>query len=383
LKILQIFNLHRYRGGADNATLATVEILKEKGLEVRSFVYSSKDLTPGIIGKFNAFFSAIYGRSACRALERTLDEFQPDVVHVHKVYPLISPWVLPLCSRRNLPVVMSVYDYQLTCPVGTHSFRNSVCTKCLGGREYWGVVRNCRGSLAESVAYASRHAVARTFGLYKKHVDRFIVPTRFTGRWMVEHMDISADNVVTIPYMFDVADEPADAGNGQYVAYVGRFAVEKGLAILAEAARDLDVPFQLAGDAPELDAVRMVPNVEVVVKRTREELTRFYRKARMLVVPSLWFETLPLVIGEAMSEGIPVIASRIGGLPEIVEDGVTGLLFEPGNAKDLASKISRLWGDPALCRSMGLASHEKIRTVSHRDVFFANLASVYGGLVRT
>lgn len=381
MRILQIFNLHRFRGGADNATLATVEILKEKGLEVRSFVYSSRDLTPGIIGKFNAFFSAIYGRGACRALERTLDEFQPDVVHVHKVYPLISPWVLPLCKSRGLPVVMSVYDFQMTCPVGTHSWNNSVCTRCLGGREHWAVIRNCRRSLAESVAYASRHAVARFFELYRKNVDRYIVPTRFTGQWMVEHMDISADSMVTIPYMFDVADEPADAGNGEYVAYVGRFAPEKGLATLAEAARELEVPFRLAGDAPVLDMVSTSPNVEVVVKNTREELIRFYRKARLLVVPSLWFETLPLVIGEAMSEGIPVIASRIGGLPEVVEDGVTGLLFEPGNAPDLTSKIRRLWSEPDLCRSMGRASHAKMRASSHRDVFFENLAAVYRDVV--
>lgn len=380
MKVLQIYNLHRFRGGADNATLATVEVLKENQLEVRSFVYSSKDIKPGIAGKLRAFTSAIYGRNACKALTRVLEEFHPDIIHVHKVYPLISPWVLPECSRRNIPVVMSVYDYQLTCPVGTHSRNNSVCKQCLGGKEYWGVIRNCRDSLPESIAYATRHAVTRFFQLYKNHVDKFITPTRFTGQWLVDYLGVSQGSVVTIPYMFELANVPADAGAGEYVGYAGRFAAEKGIATLAQAAREVDIPFQLAGDAPALDLVEDIANVKVVVKSTAEELNRFYRKARMLIVPSTWFETFPLVIGEAMSNGIPVIASRIGGLPEIIEDGITGLLFEPGNAKDLASKIRILWDDPDLCRKMGEASYEKIFRTSHRDIFFAKLKAVYDDL---
>ena len=140
------------------------------------------------------------------------------------------------------------------------------------------------------------------------------------------------------------------------------------------------MPFQLAGDAPALDLVEDIANVKVVVIGTKKELNHFYRKARMLVVPSTWFETFPLVIGEAMSQGIPVIASRIGGLPEIVDDGVTGLIFEPGNAKDLASKIKMLWDDPDLCQRMGNASYDKIRRTSHRKVFFNKLKSVYDDL---
>ena len=219
--------------------------------------------------------------------------------------------------------------------------------------------------------------MARFFQLYQKHVDRFIIPTRFTGQWLVDHLGVSQGSVTTIPYMFELSNVPADAGAGEYVAYAGRFAAEKGIETLAQAAREVDVPFELAGDAPALDLVEDIANVEVVVKSTREELNRFYRKARMLIVPSTWFETFPLVIGEAMSQGIPVIASRTGGLPEIIDDGVTGLLFEPGNADDLAAKIRILWDDPDLCRKMGEASYAKILRTSHRDVFFTSLKTVY------
>lgn len=382
MRILHVYNLHRFRGGADNATLATVEMLLDAGVEVRSFAYSSKDMRPGLRGKIAAFCSGVYSPAACAALARTLDEFRPDVVHAHKLYPLISPWVLPLCTERGIPVVMTIYDYQLTCPVGMHSRHGSECTRCLGGREYWGIVHNCRERLTESVAYSVRHAVARHFHLYDRHVNRFITPTDFAGRWLVANADVPADNVTTIPYVFDLPQTAADPGAGEYVAYVGRFAPEKGLATLAGAARVTGLPFQLAGDAPTLEDTAGLANVRIVVTRSRAEVLNFYNGARMLVVPSTWFETYPMVIGEAMSHGVPVIASRIGGLPEIVEDGVTGLLFEPGDERDLAAKIRLLWQDPELGRRLGAAAREKIERTSRQDVVVRQLIDTYRQLLR-
>ncbi|MBI4692949.1 MAG: glycosyltransferase family 4 protein [Gammaproteobacteria bacterium] len=382
MRILHAYNLHRYRGGADNATLATVEMLQEAGVEVRSFAYSSQDMRPGLRGKLAAFCSGVYSPTARAAFARTLDTFAPDVVHAHKLYPLISPWVLPLCSERGIPVVMTIYDYQLTCPVGMHSRHGEECTRCLGGREYWGILRNCREHLTESVAYSLRHAVARHFHLYDGHVDRFVTPTDFAGRWLVAHAGVSPGNVVTIPYVFDAPDSAADPGAGKYVAYVGRFAPEKGLATLAGAARATGLPFELAGDAPALRDTADLANVRIVVTRSRAEVLNFYRGARMLVVPSTWFETFPMVIGEAMSRGIPVIASRIGGLPEIVEDGVTGLLFEPGDHRELAECIRSLWQDPERCRRLGAAAREKIMRTSQKDVVVQRLVDVYRQLQR-
>jgi glycosyltransferase involved in cell wall biosynthesis len=208
-------------------------------------------------------------------------------------------------------------------------------------------------------------------------VSCFITPTEFSGRWLTTHAGIPAGDVVTIPYVFDLPDDAADAGAGEYVAYAGRFAPEKGLSTLAGAARLTGLPFRLAGDAPTLNDVDGLDNVAVVVTRSRAELLDFYRGARMLVVPSLWFETYPMVIGEAMSHGLPVIASRIGGLPEIVENGVTGLLFEPGDHQDLAAKIRSLWRDPDLSRRLGAGGRAKIRRTSQKEVVVRQLLATY------
>src|SRR5262249_52952682 len=162
--------------------------------------------------------------------------------------------------------------------------------------------------------------------------------------------------VVVIPLWFELPESTADPARGEYFAYVGRFAPEKGIATLLEAARRTGLPFRLAGDSAHLPFSQRPANAQLVTTRTREELMEFYRGAGAVVVPSLWFETFPMVIGEAMSNGIPVIASRIGGLPELVQHESTGLLIEPGDAEDLGRQASRLWNDPGLARRLGGAA---------------------------
>lgn len=376
MRVLHLYNLHRFRGGADKATLSTVAALRAGGLDVRAMAYDSRDLAPGLRGRLTAFASGMYGAGALRNLSGLLDAFRPDVVHAHKLYPLISPWALRLARRRGIPVVMSIYDYLVTCPVATHVWNGAACTRCTDQGEYWGILRNCRGRLAESIAYAARHAVARRFHLYR-NVSRFITPTQFTARWLSDHAGIPADRVHTIPFLFEIPESAADPARGEYIAYVGRFAAEKGIAVLMEAARLTGLPFRLAGDCAALPFADDLSNVQLVVPRTPEQLAGFYRNARALVVPSTWFETLPLVVGEAMSHGIPVIASRIGGLPEFVHDGVTGLLAAPGSAADLAAKVTRLWNDAPLARRLGTAAREHIHENCNATIVVERLRAVY------
>jgi glycosyltransferase involved in cell wall biosynthesis len=380
MKVLHLYNLHRFRGGADNATLATVELLRAGGIEVCAMSYDSRDLASGMRGRLEAFAAGIYGSAALRNLNSLLDSFRPDVVHAHKLYPLISPWALRLAHRRGIPVVMSTYDYVMTCPVATHSWNGAACTRCVDGSPLWGVLRNCRGRLTESVAYVARHAVARRFRLYEDHVSRFVTPNRFTATWLTARAAIPAERIVVIPFPFELPESPADPARGSYIAYVGRFAPEKGVAALVEAARCSGLPFRFAGDSAALPMAEHLPNVQLVVTRTPAQLAEFYRNARALVVPSLWFETLPLVVGEAMSHGIPVIASRVGGLPEFVNDGVTGLLVEPGDAADLARKATRLWEAPRLAQRLGAAARAYVQEKCSAAVVFERLRAVYAAV---
>jgi len=180
--------------------------------------------------------------------------------------------------------------------------------------------------------------------------------------------------------MVDVPHADVDAPRGKYVVFSGRMSPEKGVATLLEAARRIpDIPIRLLGGGPTLEghAAEAPHNATFLGQLSEHRVAEEYFGARFLVVPSLWFEGCPLVILEAMSHGLPVIASRIGGLPEFVDDGVTGLLFEPGDPEDLARKMRILWDNPARCRELGLEGRRKAIREYSEAVYWSRLERIY------
>jgi glycosyltransferase involved in cell wall biosynthesis len=312
-----------------------------------------------------------------REFAALLDRFRPDVVHAHELFPMVSPWILPLCTRRGVPVVMTCVDYRLTCPVVTHLRDGQICTRCTSGQLFWAALGNCRQNWAESVTMAMYGTMVRSFGLYMKHVGQLIAPSEFTRAWLVQHLGVSADRVTAIAPVVDVPATATESLDGDYVAFAGRFAPEKGIHTFLEAARLAGVPVKLSRNEQSLVTTDLPPDAAIVVTRGRDDLARFYRGARFVVVPSVWFETFGLVGAEAMSHGVPVVASRIGALAELVDDGVDGLQFEPGRADDLADKMRRLWASPELRRRLGSAAREKVVRLWSADRHFEQTNALY------
>ncbi len=380
LRVLHAYNQHRGGGGADNAARSTIELTRASGVSVEVFTRSSEALPKNLKGRLSAGMSAFYAPDSVREFRAALDRFKPDIVHIHEVFPLVSPWILPVCSERGIPVVMTVVDYRITCPIVTHLRDGKTCAKCTGGHEYWAVVHNCRENIPESVTVSLYNALMRKMRIFHKHVTRFIAPSEFTKKWIVANAGIDPAKVTTISPIVAIPPTSAEAADGDYIAFAGRFAREKGIDVLIEAARLTGLPFRLARNEQSMVNVAIPDNVHVVVTRSREELDAFYRAARMVVVPSLWFETFGLVGAEAMSHGIPVVASRIGALEYLVEDGVDGLLFEPGNRVDLADKIRRIWNDPELARTLGHNARRKAAALWGPEHHFERLQALYATL---
>lgn len=353
MKVLHVFNRHRGGGGSDNAWDETIRISREGGLDVETFSRSSRDLPDNLAGKAQAFFAGIYSLSAAREFGRVLKTFKPDVVHAHELYPLISPWILKQCTQTKVPAVYTCYDFRLTCPVATHFNKGRLCIRCQKNSEWWAVLKNCRGEFFESLAYALRNFVARSNRLFLDNVSQFIVLTDFSKEWLVNNVNVESDRISVLPCSIQLPAKISDQSGDGYVAYAGRFVPEKGVEVLLEAVRKAGVPVKLAGNAPNHPGIKNGDQAECVLIESRDALMEFYRKARMLVVPSIWYETFGIVAAEAMSLGVPVVASRFGALQYTVRDGVSGLLFEMNNPEDLAEKITRIWNDPQLAKSLG------------------------------
>jgi glycosyltransferase involved in cell wall biosynthesis len=385
VKVLQIYNQQRSRFGGEPTVIdATMRVLSQNGHQVRLVMKSSRVLENSILRRMNAFWGGIYNVNAYREMLRVIESDRPDVVHVHSVYPMFSPSILVACQRKNVPVVMTVHSHNLTCPTWYHLYKGRVCEDCVGGHEYRCVLKNCRNNVFESSAYALRSGVARKFRLFHDNVSVLIVLTQFAKTKLLQ-AGFREDQISVVPNPASVKEFAADQTEGNYVAFAGRISPEKGIdTLLAAAAQMPDVPFKVAGDGDaiwELKA-KAPSNVAFVGRLSGDELSEFYDRSRMVVVPSLWFEQFPMVVLEAMGRALPVIGSRIGGLPEIIEEGITGSIFEPGNSADLLRQLRRLWEDPQLCRRMGLAGREKVQQEYTEDIYLRNLIAVYQSAIQ-
>jgi len=381
MNVAVVHNRYGAHSGEETVVEAVLDLLAAKGHQTALFMRSSEEIRTMVLGQVRAFFSGIFSRRAQLAFRRFLIETRPDVVHVHNVFPLISPSILLECRRAKVPVVMSVHNYRLVCPTGLHMSKldRRPCEKCCGGREYWCVLKNCEGSLFKSLGYALRNYVARKARFYRANVSVYACLAEFQRRRLVA-AGFPEERMTVIPNMVRPGGPPGQERLGEYVGFAGRVSPEKGIDVLLSAARRCpQIPFRVAGKYDGMpDILQAAPgNCTFLGRLSPADLSDFYASSRIVVVPSVWYEAFGLCAAEAQAHGKAVICSRIGALPEIVDDGRTGLLFEAGNADDLAEKIRHLWEQPRLCREMGEAGRERALREYSADRYYERLMVVY------
>ena len=379
MKICIVHNEYRVLGGEDLVVRETVDLLRRNGQQVRCFTGNSSDIESRRFGRIHAFFGGIYSSSSRDRWKRFLSEERPDIVHVHNLYPLISPSILCECGESRIPVVMTVHNFRLICPNGLLFSNGKPCDKCLGGREYWCVLKNCEKDIFKSAGYALRNYVARKKHWFLDNVTRFVSLTEFQRRMLISE-GFPSERIDVIPNTTGFPPLSSVPSLGDYVAFAGRLSPEKGISALLEAARLCpDIPFRFAGavDSMPGDVSKASPNCTFLGKLSKTDMISFYASARFLVLPSICYEGFPLSLIEAMSHSKAVICSRLGGLPEIVVEGVNGLLATPGCPMDLADKIKQLWSHEDDCRKMGLAGKEKVLREYSENIYFSKWMKVY------
>ena len=359
-----------------------VQVLREHQHDVLTYFPSSAQIRT-CVDKLRAFFTGIYSRTSRSQLRKTFINGRPDIVHIQNLFPLISPSILPEACAKDLPVVMRCANYRLICPNGLLLSDGELCERCLGGREWHCIFHNCESTLPKSIGYAIRSYVARRFRLFLDNVALYICQTDFQ-RSKLASGGVPLRRLEVVPNMASPIPEHAHTG-GQFIAYVGRMSPEKGIPTFVEAARSISrISFRAAGSLARMEhLVQLAPsNLTFTGYLARMGLDSFYNECCILVCPSVCYEGFPSVIIDAMVRGKPVICSRIGGLPEIVDHGVTGLLFEPGNAEDLVDKIRYLWERPNLCRQMGMAGREKALREYSPEKYYDRLMAVYARAIK-
>jgi len=379
MKIIQVTNFYRSGfGGEVSVFNFLVNLLSKNGHSVERYVKDSNTITSSF-DKANAFFSSIYSIQQKKAFHKHLVDLQPDIVHVHNLYPLLSPSILEACKQEQIPVVMHLHNYSLTCPIGLHYVHAESCDRCLGGREYWGVLRNCTGSFIKSVNYSLRNAVARKFSLFLNNVDIFIAISNFAkGRFI--DAGISENNIEVLPNAVEIPHKAHSTQRREFVGFAGRLEEFKGIETVIEAAKRLPhVSFHVAGDGPLLQQSKAAAPANMIFhgRLSSDEMQDFLSRCRFLLFLTRVFEGPTMIILESMIHGIPVIASKMGPMEEVIEDAHTGFLCDTTDIDLFVDKIKLLWNDDNLCKIMGEKARTKVQQEYNEQVYYSRLMSIY------
>ncbi|NWG00234.1 MAG: glycosyltransferase [Thermoanaerobaculaceae bacterium] len=399
MKILLVNKFLFLNGGSEACLFDTGRWLKERGHHVvylgmadrrnapladPTYLVSHVDLeTASWREQARVAGRILWSLEAQRVLERAIAEHAPDIAHLHNVYHQISPSILHVLRRAAIPAVMTLHDYKLVCPVYTLYRAGGPCERCRGGR-YTNCVlyRCCKGSFGKSfLAAVEMFLHHRVLKVYRS-VSRFIAPSRFLAAKVAQLGFLGP--ICYLPNAVDVAALPAPATTpGDGVVYFGRLTEEKGVLTVLDAVAGLNVPCTIVGDGPfaarlrAVAAQRRLTHVRFLGQLGFQETLRHVARAAVVVVPSLWYENAPRNVLEAFALARPVIASRIGGLPELVRDGVTGLTFAPGNSDDLRRAMLVLLENPQVAVAMGLAGRRLVEAEYSAASYTGGLLAIY------
>jgi glycosyltransferase involved in cell wall biosynthesis len=335
-----------------------------------------------LMGKARAAGRVVWSTSARRGMAEVVAAFRPDVVHLHNVYHQLSPSILRPLAERDIPAVMTLHDYKLACPTYQLLDQGVPCQACVGGHFTQAVRRRCKGnSLTASGLAAFELWLHTTAGAYGP-VGRFVCPSRFLADKMAE-AGVFPERLRCLPHFIDTSGMDRKRERGGPVVFAGRLSPEKGVDTLIEAVGRLGLRLEIAGDGPERArlgelAEQLAPGlVRFRGRLPRAEVHRLFRSASVAAVPSRWFENQPMTVLEAFACGIPVVASNLGGLSELITPGIDGDLVPPDNPEALAAAIDRIVSRPSLAMEMGSDARTKVKADFDPARHLAGLTEIY------
>ena len=328
----------------------------------------------------------IYSQQARQRLRNLLDATNPDICHAHNLYHHISPSILGLLKQRGVPIVLTLHDLKIACPAYQMLASDGICERCRNGRLYNVVRHRCiKGSPALSTIVMVEAVVHRLLGSYRNCVDRFVVPSRFYANKLTE-WGFPAEKFRHVPNFVDVPSYEPEFKPGERYLYFGRLAHEKGLHTLVRATAAVRGKLAIAGTGPELESLQRLvaqtgADVEFLGYLSGTKLHAAVRGARAVVLPSEWYENAPMSVLEAYALGKPVIGARIGGIPELIREDITGFQFESGDEASLAAVMKRVAtsSDERLAE-MGRAGRAWVASEFTAEVYLERMLAVYSEL---
>lgn len=347
----------------------------------RSIKYKNNNIFSGILN----IKRMIYSVEAKDNFEKLLHDFKPDIVHVFAIYIHLSPSILDACRENRIPVVMSCNDYKHICPNYKLFHHGHVCEDCKGGNFYNTILNKCaQNSLTYSVASCIEAYVHDRTNIYRKNVSLFLFASQFMLNKTKEFWGESTFDSDILQNPFESNKYPLSTDYRDYILFFGRLVEEKGVDILLKSMKLIpDCKLKIIGIGPDEQKLKdlskklMLSNVEFCGSKWGTELESILKKARFVVVPSIWYENFPYVVLQSFAYGKAVIGSSYGGIPELVINEKYGLVYNALDSKELARKILYLWKNPGKAVEMGVEAKTYIDLNFNDKLFYEKLINIY------
>jgi glycosyltransferase involved in cell wall biosynthesis len=382
-KILLIHESYAVAGGEDTAVDADLALLEANGHRVTQWRVSNRDiLRRSTLHRVPLLWQTTWSTYGYSQISDLINRIRPDIVHFHNTLPLISPSAFHAASRLPCAVVFTLHNYRLGCAVGTYSRNGMPCERCTTHSVLSGIYYGCyRGSRLQTAAVAAMQTFHRAIRTWERCVDAFITMTAFAKGKMTA-LGLPGERIHIRPSPVIPPTSP-EQGTADYAIYAGRLSDEKGIRTLIQAARlQPDLSFVVLGEGPLEAQVRESVasgrlNIALHGHTGYDEALRWISKARVLVFPSNCYETFGRAIVEALSLGVPVVASRLGAISEIIADGKEGFLVEPGDATGLADRVHRIMRNDELRTRMSAAARERYESQYSSATSYSSLIAIY------
>lgn len=398
MKILMVNKFLYYRGGAETYFLKIGKYLESRGHQVEYFgmfdeknvvgnqdeLYTENmDFHTSSLKKLLYPFRIIYSFDAAKKITKIIKRFQPDVIHLNNINFQLTPSIIEAAAKLKVPVVQTVHDYQMLCPnhLMYSEVYGGVCERCLHGSSWNCAKGSCiHGSRVKSIIGSVEAQLYKMLGTYKK-VQKYICPSYFMEKKLLEN-PIYHGKTVAMHNFIEMLPECEKEAEEKYVLFFGRLSEEKGLDVFLQACRELPgIRFVIAGSGPMEEVCKGIPNVDFVGFKVGEELNRLIGNAYFSVYPSIWYENCPLSVLESEMLGTPVLASEMGGIPELIQENETGMLLEELTVDCMKGTIEKLYADKAKVEHMSEKCMQNRESLVTLEKYCDFLLEIYGQVV--
>lgn len=393
--VLNISQNYYIKGGSDNYFFSLSKLLEARGHAVIPFAAKSPlnvstrwesyfpddvDFNHPGIGDVLRF---IYNRQAGQGVGHILKSHKVDIAHLHIYYGKLTSSIISPLTRADIPVVQTLHEYRHVCPVSSLYSQGNICEACKGRDFYHAVLKRCnRGKLSRSLLSAVESYISRGMGSVSK-IDHFIAVSDFLRDKVIE-LGMPVDRITTVHNFIDSSDIVPSLVKGRYFLFFGRLEKIKGIfTLLAAAARIRDIPLLIVGDGEARPAVESyiekhsLDHVKLTGFKKGPELVELIKNSLCTITPSECYETFGLALIESFACGRPVIASRIGGMAEVVSEGTDGFLVPPGDADALQERMLWMLHHREEAVDLGAAGRKKVELYYGAELHYDKIMSVY------